>query len=408
MVISRKIEVYVCEPDKELKKEYVRKILKWREGVRRAANMIVAHMFVQREIAQFTYLDDELLQRFANEKGQVLTSAILKSTMANNEQKCTCQVVDPILRGEVPSDIYNSLNQYISKSFGDTYINAVNGKGYIRSYNINIPIPFSAKAISDIHRNDEDENYYFTLFGIPFCCRFGRDRSNNEDIVRRCLTGEYHLCSSCILIEEKNDDRILSSNGKGKNKMFLLVNVDIPAQQVDLIEGKKMFAFLGLRSPILCTCDIDAANGYKNELNWFVIGNEEEYGYRRKQIKFEERRHEIQEKRKELQKSVLYNKGGRGKKKKCQCIERLNDKEENYIKTKLHTYSRMLVNLAIKHRCEEIVLMIRGELDALSIEDDDKDRHYLLYNWNYYNLRQKIEYKCRMYNIKLSVEEDKI
>ena len=49
--------------------------------------------------------------------------------------------------------------------------------------------------------------------------------------------------------------------------------------------------------------------------------------------------------------------GGKGRKKKCQAIERWHEKEKNYVDTKLHIYSRMLVDMAVKHKCGKIVLM---------------------------------------------------
>jgi hypothetical protein len=93
-------------------------------------------------------------------------------------------------------------------------------------------MPFSAKSLSNIHWNEENKRFYFTLFGIPFGVALGRDRSNNQVVIERCISGEYKLCSSSLQIDD------------AKKKMFLLLCVDIPKKETELIKGKTLFAFL--------------------------------------------------------------------------------------------------------------------------------------------------------------------
>ena len=60
---------------------------------------------------------------------------------------------------------------------------------------------------------------------------------------------------------------------------------------------------------------------------------------------------------------------------------RFADKEKNYVDTKLHTYSRMLVDMAIKHECSEIVLKKQKER-ADEAKDNNKDGdNFVLRNW---------------------------
>lgn len=64
MIITKKIECYVSETDPDLRKVYISTLYSWLADVRRAANMIVAHKFVQCQMAEFANIDDELRDKF--------------------------------------------------------------------------------------------------------------------------------------------------------------------------------------------------------------------------------------------------------------------------------------------------------------------------------------------------------
>lgn len=368
MIITRKIQVYVNEPDIALRKNFYNTIYDWRYHVRKGANIVVSHKFVQENIKDFVYVSEDIKDKF-------FVKDILKQEKGNSEQNTTYRVLSRYLKGKVPADIYSCLNQSVANTFKETKMDVLTGKASVRSYKNNIPIPFSAKAINNLNWNGE--RFVFSLFGIPFATRLGRDRSNNKVIIERVLSGEYKLCSSSLQIDD--------------NKMFLLMCVDIPKKEVEL-KDKKLFAFLGVFNPIVATTEINV-NLYDKTIEKnivFEIGTEEEFNHRRRQI---------QEAVKRCQVNNRYSVGGKGRKKKTKAIERFREKEKNYIDTKLHTYSRMLVDLAVKHQCNEIVLMKQKER-----EDKSKDEPFVLRNWSYYGLKEKIQYKSKMYEIKLTVE----
>lgn len=368
--------MYVSEADATQKKDYIRTIYTWRNLIRRAANMIVAHKFVQQQVRDFVYLKDDIQDKF-------YVKDILKEGKGMSEQNTTYRIASDILKGKVPADIYSCLNQAVSNTFKETVSDINTGKASVRSYKNNIPMPFSKKALSNIHWNDEDKKFYFTLFGIPFACALGRDRSNNQSVIEKCISGEYKMCSSSLQIDDS------------KKKMFLLLCVDIPKKGVELKEGKKLFAFLGVMNPIICTTEIKAKQEYDSGMRMFEIGTKEEFNHRRIQI---------QEAVKRCQVENRYNVGGKGRKRKCQAIERYHEKENNYVDTKLHTYSHMLVDLATKHKCSEIVLMKQTQREEQAKEDNQNGEPFVLRNWSYYGLKTKIKYKAKMVGIKLTVE----
>lgn len=370
MIITRKIQIYVCEEDKDLRKDFVHTIYQWRDLVRRGANAVVAHKFTQENIKDFIYIKDEIKEKFH-------VKNILKEGRGMSEQNTTYRVLSDMLKGKVPADIYTCLNQAVANTYKETRKDLYTGKASLRSYKNNIPIPFSKKSLLNLNWDKEDKRFYFTLFGIPFATALGRDRSNNKVIIERILSGEYKMCSSSIQIDDN------------RKRMYLLLCVDIPQKEVILKPDKKLYAFLGVFNPITCTTDIDSENRV------WEIGTEEDFNHRRRQIQEAVKRCQINNK---------YSVGGKGRKKKNKALERFQDKEKNYVDTKLHTYSRMLVDMAIKHECSEIVLMKQEEREVKAKDDNKEGKPFVLRNWSYYGLKEKIQYKSKMYGIKLTVE----
>lgn len=364
------------DDDAQQKNDFVHTLYEWRDLVRRAANMIVAHKFVQQQIRDFAYIKDEIQEKF-------YVKDILREGKGMSVQNVTYRVVSDMCKGKVPADIYSCLNQAVANTFKETVGDINKGTASVRSYKNNIPMPFSKKALENIHWDEEDKRFYFTLFGVPFACALGHDRSNNQVIIERCISGEYKMCSSSLMI----DDR--------KKKMFLLLCVDIPQKEVKLTKGKKMFAYLDVVTPIVCYTDISAKSKQDSGLRKFTIGTKEEFLHRRIQIQEAVRRCQI---------NSRYSVGGKGRKKKCQAIDRWHEKENNYVDTKLHTYSRMLVDMAIKHCCDEIVLLNQTPREKEAKEQNENGEPFVLRNWTYFGLKTKIEYKAKMNGIKVSVE----
>ena len=396
MVITRKIEIYVSESDKELKKEFTNTVFSWRDAVRKAANLIVSHKFVQQNVRDFMYLQEDVRERFMvvdekTGKGKVKlnVSDILEKGPGMSEQNTTYRLVSSILKGKVPADIYSCLNQAVAKTFKETVNDVNKGEATLRSYKNNIPIPFSSKALSNIHKA-VDGHFYFTLFGLPFACMLGRDRSNNEAIIERCISGEYKVCSSSIAFQKV----VNRDTGKKKNKLFLYLCVDIPKKEVELNPKKVMYCYLGLTHPIEYNYEVQAKNIYDSGAKWSHIGTAEEFLYRRVQIQAALKRCQV---------NCRYTSGGKGRKRKLQALNRFEEKEKNYVQTKLHTYSRMLVDKAIQNHCGTIVLVNQDPREVEAKEANQKGEPFVLRNWSYYGLKTMIDYKAKMVGIEMKV-----
>jgi IS605 OrfB family transposase len=377
MVITRKIEVFVCESDKDLRKAYYEKLYASRNIAVKVANMGVSHLFALDNSMPYLSEEDREKIIFLGTKGQ-------KASKRNAPYVAASQ----IFKGQVNMRMIACLLNDVQKMYQEDRKSGMWNRS-LRSYKSNIPMPFSADEYRNLRfaeyqtaDGDTRTGCFFTLANIPFQMRFGRDRSNNRVIVERILSGEYKMCTSSIVIDDK--------------KIFLLLCADIPVEKHKIDPEKSLYAFLGVMNPIIATCDVKARQEYDSGMKTYEIGTKEEFNYRRRQI---------QEAVKRCQINNRYSVGGKGRKKKCQAIERWHDKEKNYVNTKLHTYSRLLVDLAVKHRCGNIVLMNQTHREEEAKEQNANNDPFVLRNWTYYGLKEKIAYKCKLAGITL--EEQK-
>ena len=377
MIITRKIEVFVCEDDKDLRRSYYEKLYDNRNNAVAIANMGIAHLFMLDNTTPYLSEENRQTLEYLGCKGQKAT-----------KQNAPYVAVSEKFKGKVDMNMVTCILQNASKMYQDDRKQGMWNRS-LRSYKANMPIPFKSCQYKNIRFADYQDNdgkthngCFFTLIGVPFQCKFGRDRSGNRLIVERVVKGEYKMCTSSLKFE--------------KNKIFLLLCVDIPKQDVKVDEKKQLFAFLGVLNPIVCTTDVKAYKEYDSGFKVFEIGTKEEFNYRRRQIQEAVKRCQINNK---------YSAGGKGRKKKCQAIERWHEKENNYVDTKLHAYSRILVGMAIKHGCGTIVLMNQAHREEKAKEDNQKGDSFVLRNWSYYGLKEKISYKCKMTGIKLQIEK---
>ncbi|PWG77867.1 hypothetical protein DDR33_25250, partial [Pararcticibacter amylolyticus] len=122
----------------------------------------------------------------------------------------------------------------------------------------------------------------------------------------------------------------------------------------------------------------------------FQIGTKEEFLHRRLAIQAARRR---------AQMASPYNRGGKGRKRSMKAVEHYRDLETDYIQQKLHLYSRKLIDLCVKYRAATLLLVNQQAKEDLAKEDE-----FLLRNWGYSGLKEKIAYKAERAGIEV-IEE---
>ena len=114
MVITRKIEIVINEDDPIKKKEFKTILYRWRNLLKQAANIAITHKFVQRNLADFQYLTDDIIEK-------VSVADIVKKEPGLSVQNITFRLMAALVGKEVPSAILSCLNQLVSKNFNDEY-----------------------------------------------------------------------------------------------------------------------------------------------------------------------------------------------------------------------------------------------------------------------------------------------
>ncbi len=252
------------------------------------------------------------------------------------------------------------------------------GERAIRNYKKGMPIPFPWNK--SIKIESKDGEFYLRWYnGIRFLLAFGKDRSNNRMIVKRCLKmdedfeGEYKLCNSSIQMVKR----------EGGTKLFLLLVVNIPQEHVELNKNIVVGVDLGLNVPAYVATNITPERK--------AIGDREH---------FLNTRMTFQRRYKSLQR-LKTTAGGKGRTKKLEPLERLRQAEHNWVHTQNHLFSREVVNFAVQTHAATIHM---EDLSGFGKDNDgnaNEQKEFVLRNWSYYELQNMIAYKAAKYGIKV-------
>jgi len=358
-MITRKIQLLLQADSKEEWKEKYRTLLTWQQIVTRAANWIVTHHYVQDSLKEMMYLADgikvKLADQHKDEEGMLTTSRM----------NTTYRLLSAKFKGEIPMSIITALNSRIVSVFDKEKVDYRHGNRSLRTYRRDQPIPIVSKDIIHIEPVEKGE-YRFSLYGLLFHTHFGRDTSGNRQHFEKVIRGEGRLRDSSIQIS--------------KQKLYLLAVFDQERVAGQLSDELRVEARLTMDVPIM------AAIGGKE----IRIGSKEEYLHRRLAI---------QEAMRRTQAAVRYSSGGRGRSRKLRALQRFHDLEKNYVRTRLHQYSARLIRFCLEEGAGVLVLRHQSEQEAEAREDA-----FLLRNWGYYGLKDKISYKAAKYGITVIVE----
>ena len=465
VVITRRIELSLdYEIGSQEYKEAMNKLYHWRNICHKAANDIVTHRFIQqcsRELLYFTQDVKESLINIENTPfSEILNpseddndlnndklnakkrkeflknkkyGALFKiekneNVLADNNvnengilntsnQNSTYRLISEHYLGEgIPSAILTALNQSVSSKFSNDIAKIKKGDISIPSYKKDIPIPIDKGCIYNINKKDEGKDYSFTLFNndrykIKFNTRFGIDKSGNKTIWDRYLSGEYSLCGSSISIQNKyfkeDSESILAtqelSKRKKKTKIFLFATFKFNQKPFEANRNIEINCSLNYEHPIVFDF-----KGKRMKNDFGYIGTKDEFLHRRLAIQGAIKRMQIASK---------YNKSGKGINKKIASIEIFKEKEKEYVKSRMHKYSKELINICLSNNVGIINLLgvKEGEylanknagLNKYQKDERDKKADFVIRNWSYYGLADMIKYKANMYGIEVISDSDK-
>ena len=301
--------------------------------------------------------------------------------------------------------ILNCERQNVYKNFEKDSKDVREGKRSIRTYKKGMPIPFpwtksirieSVKKPEDREikgrRDKEDYDFYLYWYkpksecdkALKFRLHFGKDRSNNYQIVKRCLkldekcNDNYSMGTSSIQLKK---------TPSGPPELYLLLVVNIPKEKYELNNKIVVGVDLGINVPAYVATNITEDRK--------AIGSREHFLNTR--LEFDRRRRSLQR--------LEGTASGKGRKKKLEPLERLRDRERNWVKTQNHRFSRDAVDFAIKVKAATIQM---EDLSGYGCDDEGnvkEDKKFLLGKWSYYELQNMIKTKAQKAGIKVNIIE---
>lgn len=367
--ITRKIEIKFINEDYEERKELHKELFDIRYNVFKAANHLMNHLYFNKIFLSKIKESDEF-KMLKSDDDRVREKDIVEEVYNTSLQNSGYREITNKYP-ELNSRISTSLNSKVTSKFNSDLKEVMSGSKSLSNYKLGMPIPFNANG-RDIRKEKKDGNDEFLFFlsnRYQFKIFFGRDKSDNATIVERVFSGEYKMCDSEIELDG--------------TKMFLLLTFQHQKQTVKLDYGKIAATNLGMNCPIMLTCNDVSVFKRGNHLS---IGTKEEFWKVRTQIK---------ERYSRLQKSLITAKSGHGRDRKLKALDILKKVEANFAKTYNHKLSKRL-----------IMFCVNNGIGTINTEDllgagSELCPKYVLRFWSYYQLQSFIEYKAKMYNIRV-------
>ncbi|MFC4162834.1 hypothetical protein ACFOWU_04155 [Epilithonimonas zeae] len=358
ITLTRKIQLLIDVPSDQ-KKEVWEKLYQYQNRCFRAANLIVSHLYVQEMIKDFFYLTEEIQYKLADEKKD-------QTGMFNRSKTgTTARMVFDRFKGEIPTDILGSLNNTIQSTFSKNKAEYWKGLKSLRNFRKDIPIPLPIKCISKLRYDPDKKAFCFNMFAIPVKTYLGKDYTDKRLIMERLLKDEIKLCTSQIQLKDR--------------KIFWLAVFEFEKEENHLKPEIIAEASLSLEHPIVVKVNNIRMN----------IGSKEEFLYRRLAIQASQKR---------IQDGIAYARSANGAKRKQKALYKTENLESRYVSNRLHVYSRQLIDFCIRQQAGTLVL--KNQEDKIGIA---KEQEFVLRNWSYYELQNKIKYKAEKAGIELII-----
>ena len=207
-----------------------------------------------------------------------------------------------------------------------------------------------------VYINFVDKIKFKIVFGNPYKSQALRLE------IREILLDNYKVKGSSLQIDGK--------------KIILNLSIAVPTKKIELDKKVTVGVDLGLAIPAVCAIN---TNDYIRK----SIGSADD---------FLRQRTKIQKQKKAIQKNMIQVKGGHGRKKKLNHLEKVRKNEEHWVRTYNHFVSKQVVDFAIKNKAKYI------NVEDLTGFDNGK---FILRNWSYYQLQEFITYKANNVGIQV-------
>ena len=358
-VITRKITVV---PIGEIKETYS-KVRFWQDKTFQAYNKAMTVLMNLHNIVRYDILQENVEEKLrmklkSSEKDE---KGMLKKSFQNAAYNVIAKDFS-----ELSSFIRTSISDQVFTKYKNSIVDIKYGNISVPSYKKNCPIPFAKGAIRNI-RNENDEIIFDFIENTKFKLFFGKDKSNNREIVNRIISGEYKLCDSSLVYDKKD--------------IYFNIVVSFEKQTRKLNEKTIVGVDLGINIPVAMIAMKEGK----------VIGNKN-VGSR---DSFLNKRNAIINFKRRLQTDLVSAKSGHGRKRKLKPLDKYSDYERNWAKNQNHNFSKAIVDFAILNNAGTI------KMEDLSGIGRKNQNDYLLKRWSYFELQTFVEYKAKKEGIEV-------
>ena len=265
-------------------------------------------------------------------------------------------------------DTKSAITQRVKKDFKTSLKNGLaKGERTITNYKRDYPLLTRGRDLKFQYKDDDIIIKWVNKIQFKVVLGSGKIKENKIELqytLHKIINKEYKVGQSSLQFDRNNN-------------LILNLNLDIPYNpKNETVEGRTLGVDLGIKYPAYMCLNDDT---YKRE----HIGSIDDFLRIREQM---------QDRRRKLQHDLKFIKGGKGRNKKMQALDRLRDKEKNFATTYNHMISKNVVEFAKKNQCEYI------NMEKLT---KDGFNNKILRNWSYYQLQQYIEYKAEREGIQV-------
>ena len=304
----------------------------------------------------------------------------IKNEMFKEKQKEICKNSNPLFKEiefATGVDTASAVTQKVKQDFSTALKNGLaKGERTITNYKRTNPLITRGRDLRFYHEYENYNEFLEKLYSkeldvyikwvnkIVFKVVFGNPHRSHElrSVIQNIFEENYLVQGSSIEIDDK--------------EIILNLSLSIPKQELELDENTVVGVDLGIAIPAVCGLN---NNNYIRQ----SIGSKDDFLRVRTQLQAQRRR---------LQKSLKSTSGGHGRGKKMKAMDRLVDRERNFVKTYNHYVSKNVVDFAVKNKAKYI------NMEDLSGFDSSE---FILRNWSFYELQQFIIYKASKYGIEV-------
>lgn len=343
---THKIEIRIVEPDPEKRKAAWKEMRDLQYHAFKLANEMMTNLFLELYLKR---------QSRAAGVEQVKTKGGSDQNIAFQISKKYKDQVGSYVRGALANKVYSDYKNHEGE--------VAKGNETLITYRRNIVIPVAKIGLKDITQ----KGFLFEKIAFEWVLgnREKPDVASKVAAIEKVSQSQEWLCDSAFQIKDK--------------KMFLLMPVKYEALKRENLPRKVAGIDLGMNVPIYFYTE----SGFHQPLglNDFLS----------------EKRLDAQEQRQFWQKNAIHAKGGHGRDRKMRKADNWGFKEGEMVKKIHHSLSKELVELCLEH--DITVLRIEnltgfGDKKHFKNEVEKWIYEFVLRNWGYYDLVEKIKYKA--------------